>query len=302
MRNFQGKKMKRKIIVVLGPTAVGKSALGIELAQRFQGEIISGDSQQVYQELNIGTAKVNQEEQEQAVHHLIDVCSVQDGYSAFDFVQEARKKIEDITERGYLPIIVGGTGLYLQSLLEGYHLGGNVDQEALLAYRSQLETWSQEKLYQAVEENGIAIPQINRRRAIRALELHQFGQDLTNRDQDYDVLIIGLTDEREQLYDRINKRVDLMMEAGLLAEVEWLYQTYPQSQASMGIGYKEFYPYFAGEISLEEAVDKVKQNSRRFAKRQLTWFRNRMKIEFYMASESDFKEKIFAQVEGFLHD
>lgn len=294
--------MKRKIIVVLGPTAVGKSALGIELAQRFQGEIISGDSQQVYQELNIGTAKVNQEEQEQAVHHLIDVCSVQDGYSAFDFVQEARKKIEDITERGYLPIIVGGTGLYLQSLLEGYHLGGNVDQEALLAYRSQLETWSQEKLYQAVEENGIAIPQINRRRAIRALELHQFGQDLTNRDQDYDVLIIGLTDEREQLYDRINKRVDLMMEAGLLAEVEWLYQTYPQSQASMGIGYKEFYPYFAGEISLEEAVDKVKQNSRRFAKRQLTWFRNRMKIEFYMASESDFKEKIFAQVEGFLHD
>lgn len=294
--------MKRKIIVVLGPTAVGKSALGIELAQRFQGEIISGDSQQVYQELNIGTAKVNQEEQEQAVHHLIDVCSVQDGYSAFDFVQEARKKIEDITERGYLPIIVGGTGLYLQSLLEGYHLGGNVDQEALLAYRSQLETWSQEKLYQAVEENGIAIPQINRRRAIRALELHQFGQDLTNWDQDYDVLIIGLTDEREQLYDRINKRVDLMMEAGLLAEVEWLYQTYPQSQASMGIGYKEFYPYFAGEISLEEAVDKVKQNSRRFAKRQLTWFRNRMKIEFYMASESDFKEKIFAQVEGFLHD
>lgn len=294
--------MKRKIIVVLGPTAVGKSALGIELAQRFQGEIISGDSQQVYQELNIGTAKVNQEEQEQAVHHLIDVCSVQDGYSAFDFVQEARKKIEDITERGYLPIIVGGTGLYLQSLLEGYHLGGNVDQEALLAYRSQLETWSQEKLYQAVEENGIAIPQINRRRAIRALELHQFGQDLTNQDQDYDVFIIGLTDEREQLYDRINKRVDLMMEAGLLAEVERLYQTYPQSQASMGIGYKEFYPYFAGEISLDEAVDKVKQNSRRFAKRQLTWFRNRMKVEFYTVSESDFKEKIFAQVEGFLHD
>lgn len=294
--------MKRKIIVVLGPTAVGKSALGIELAQRFQGEIISGDSQQVYQELNIGTAKVNQEEQEQAVHHLIDVCSVQDGYSAFDFVQEARKKIEDITERGYIPIIVGGTGLYLQSLLEGYHLGGNVDQEALLAYRSQLETWSEDELYQAVEGNGIAIPQINRRRAIRALELHQFGQDLTNQDQDYDVLIIGLTDEREQLYDRINKRVDLMMEAGLLAEVEWLYQTYPQSQASMGIGYKEFYPYFAGEISLDEAVDKVKQNSRRFAKRQLTWFRNRMKIEFYMVSESDFKEKIFAQVEGFLHD
>ena len=294
--------MKTKIIVLVGPTAVGKSALGIELAQRFKGEIISGDSQQVYQELSIGTAKVNELEQAQAPHHLIDVRSVNQGYSAFEFVQEAQQRIREIADRQHLPILVGGTGLYLQSLLEGYHLGGQVDQEALLVYRAQLETWTDDQLFAAVAEANVDIPQLNRRRAIRALELAKFGQDLTNQDQPFEVLLLGLTDEREVLYDRINKRVDAMMEAGLLEEVEWLYQNYPDSQASRGIGYKEFFPYFAGQISLEEAVDKVKQNTRRFAKRQLTWFRNRMDVAFYSISESDFKEKIFARVEGFLND
>ena len=294
--------MKTKIIVLVGPTAVGKSALGIELAQRFKGEIISGDSQQVYQELSIGTAKVNEMEQAQAPHHLIDVRSVDQGYSAFEFVQEAQQKIKEIDDRHHLPILVGGTGLYLQSLLEGYHLGGQVDQEALLAYRAQLETWTDSQLFATVADANVDIPQLNRRRAIRALELAKFGQDLTNQDQPFEILLLGLTDEREVLYDRINKRVDAMMEAGLLAEVDWLYQNYPDSQASRGIGYKEFFPYFAGQISLEEAVDKVKQNTRRFAKRQLTWFRNRMDVAFYSISESDFKEKIFARVEGFLND
>ena len=294
--------MKTKIIVLVGPTAVGKSALGIELAQRFEGEIISGDSQQVYKELSIGTAKVNELEQAQAPHHLIDVRSVDQGYSAFEFVQEAQQKIKEIVERHHLPILVGGTGLYLQSLLEGYHLGGQVDQEALLAYRAQLETWSDAQLFAAVAEADVDIPQLNRRRAIRALELAKFGQDLTNQDQPFEVLLLGLTDEREVLYDRINKRVDAMMEAGLLAEVEWLYQNYPDSQASLAIGYKEFFPYFAGQISLDEAVDKVKQNSRRFAKRQLTWFRNRMDVAFYSISDPDFKEKIVTRVEGFLND
>ncbi len=294
--------MKTKIIVLVGPTAVGKSALGIELAQRFEGEIISGDSQQVYKELSIGTAKVNELEQAQAPHHLIDVRSVAQGYSAFDFVQEAQQKIKEIADRQHLPILVGGTGLYLQSLLEGYHLGGQVDQEALLAYRAQLETWSDDQLFAAVTEANMDIPQLNRRRAIRALELAKFGQDLTNHDQPFEVLLLGLTDEREVLYDRINKRVDAMMEAGLLAEVDWLYQNYPDSQASLAIGYKEFFPYFAGQISLDEAVDKVKQNSRRFAKRQLTWFRNRMDVAFYSISDPDFKEKIVTRVEGFLND
>ena len=294
--------MKTKIIVVLGPTAVGKSALGIALAQNFNGEIISGDSQQVYKELMIGTAKVNEEEQMQAVHHLIDVRSVAEGYSAFDFVQEAREKIEEISGRGKLPIIVGGTGLYLQSLLEGYHLGGQLDQQALLHYRSELEKLTDEDLFQMVERENLDIPQINRRRAIRALELAKFGQDLQNQEQPYEALLIGLTDKRDWLYERINQRVDAMMEMGLLEEVEWLYEHYPQSQASLGIGYKEFFPYFTGEISLTEAVEKVKQNTRRFAKRQLTWFRNRMQAPFYQVSETGVREKIFADVEAFLHD
>lgn len=294
--------MKTKIIVVLGPTAVGKSALGIALAQAFNGEIISGDSQQVYKELMIGTAKVNEEEQGQAPHHLIDVRSVSEGYSAYDFVQEAGEKIEEISGRGKLPIIVGGTGLYLQSLLEGYHLGGQVDQEALLQYRAELEKLTDEELFQMAEQAHLNIPQINRRRAIRALELAKFGQDLQNQEQPYEVLYIGLTDEREQLYKRINQRVDAMMEAGLLEEVGWLYEHYPQSQASLGIGYKEFFPYFTGEISLEEAVEKVKQNTRRFAKRQLTWFRNRMQVPFYQVSDEDVREQIFADVEAFLRD
>lgn len=294
--------MKIKIIVVVGPTAVGKSALGIQIAQQFNGEIISGDSQQVYTELNIGTAKVDAAEQAQAKHHLIDVRSVAQGYSAYDFVQEASQKIWEIADRGKLPIIVGGTGLYLQSLLEGYHLGGDIDQEALLAYRLELEKLSDEELFQAMQKAQLSIPQINRRRAIRALELAKFAQDLNNQEQPYEVLVIGLNDERDVLYDRINKRVDSMMEEGLLDEANWLYQHYPDSQASKGIGYKEFFPYFAGEISLKDAVDKVKQNTRRFAKRQLTWFRNRMQVSFYNISEEGIKERIFADVEEFLDD
>lgn len=294
--------MKRKVIVVLGPTAVGKTALGIELAQAFDGEIISGDSQQVYRQLDIGTAKASKEEQAAAPHHLIDVREVTDGYSAFDFVEEATAKIEEIAGRGKLPIIVGGTGLYLQSLVEGYHLGGSVDQEAVLSYRKELEELDDQTLFARVEAAGILIPEINRRRAIRALELDCFGQNLENQETAYDVYYIGLSDDREVLYERINKRVDAMMDQGLLEEAQWLYDNYPDVQASRGIGYKEFFPYFAGLESLDQAVDKVKQQTRRFAKRQLTWFRNRMKVDFYQVSEPDVKKQIWADVEAFLHD
>ncbi|HEM5462595.1 TPA: tRNA (adenosine(37)-N6)-dimethylallyltransferase MiaA [Streptococcus suis] len=294
--------MKTKVIVVLGPTAVGKTALGIELAQRYNGEIISGDSQQVYRKLDIGTAKASPEEQAAAPHHLIDVRDVTEGYSAYDFVAEAKSLIVDISSRGKLPIIVGGTGLYIQSLLEGYHLGGQVDQEQLLAYRAELDLLSDDVLVARAEQAGLSIPQINRRRAIRALELAKFGKDMENQATGYEALLIGLSDDRQILYDRINQRVDKMMAAGLLEEVNWLYQEHPQVQAAMGIGYKEFFPYLAGQISLEEAVDKVKQNSRRFAKRQLTWFRNRMAVDFYHVSEEGVKERIYTAVEEFLDD
>lgn len=291
---------KVKIIAVVGPTAVGKTALGIELAKRFNGEIISGDSQQVYRHLDIGTAKATLEEQAEAPHHLIDVREVDEAYSAYDFVKEASAAIEDITSRGKLPIIVGGTGLYLQSLLEGYHLGGQVNQEEVLAYRLELEQLADAVLFDKIAEQGIEIPELNRRRAIRALELATFGQDLENKETPYDALLIGLNDDRQVLYERINHRVDVMVEKGLLDEAKWLYDNHRDVQAARAIGYKELFPYFAGQASLEESVDKLKQNTRRFAKRQLTWFRNRMAVSFYMVSESDVKKQINKAVQDFL--
>lgn len=291
---------KVKIIAVVGPTAVGKTALGIELAKRFNGEIISGDSQQVYRHLDIGTAKATLEEQAEAPHHLIDVREVDEAYSAYDFVKEASAAIEDITSRGKLPIIVGGTGLYLQSLLEGYHLGGQVNQEEVLAYRQELEQLADAVLFDKIAEQDIEIPELNRRRAIRALELATFGQDLENKETPYDALLIALNDDRQVLYERINHRVDVMVEKGLLDEAKWLYDNHRDVQAARAIGYKELFPYFAGQASLEESVDKLKQNTRRFAKRQLTWFRNRMAVSFYMVSESDVKKQINKAVQDFL--
>ena len=292
--------MSQKLICVVGPTAVGKTALGVELAQIFDGEIISGDSQQVYKYLDIGTAKASKAEQAAARHHLIDVREVFETYSAFDFVNEASQVIGEIAERGHVPIIVGGTGLYLQSLIEGYHLGGQVDQEAVLAYRAELEGLSDALLEKELSAYGLSISLSNRRRAIRALELARFGNDMENQTPDYDVLIIGLNDEREKLYQRINARVDQMVKKGLLDEAKWLYETYPDVQASRAIGYKELFPYFAGEVSLDVALDKLKQNTRRFAKRQLTWFRNRMSVDFYNVSDSESHEAIIEAVHDFL--
>lgn len=293
---------KIKLLAVVGPTAVGKTALGIELAKHFNGEIISGDSQQVYRQLDIGTAKATPEEQAEAVHHLIGVRNVDETYSVYDFVQEASAAISDIVSRGKLPIIVGGTGLYLQSLLEGYHLGGQVDQEKVLAYRKELDLLSDDELFEKIAEQKIEISQINRRRAIRALELAKFGKDLENKETDYDAYLIGLNDDRQVLYDRINHRVDLMVENGVLDEAKWLYDNYREVQAARAIGYKELFPYFSGEDSLENCVEKLKQNTRRFAKRQLTWFRNRMAVQFYNVSETDFKTKVAEDVDRFLND
>lgn len=291
---------KIKLIVVVGPTAVGKTALGIELAQQFNGEIISGDSQQVYRHSDIGTAKATPEEQAAAPHHLIDVRDVDANYSAYDFVAEASQAIMEIASRGKVPIIVGGTGLYLQSLLEGYHLGGEVDQEKVLAYRKTLEQLSDEVLFEKIAELGKKIPEINRRRAIRALELAKFGQNLENKETNYEALLIGLNDDRQVLYDRINHRVDLMLEKGILDEAKWLYDNHRNAQAARAIGYKELFPYFTGDASLEDCVEKLKQNTRRFAKRQLTWFRNRMAVNFYTVSEADFKETVIQDVNEFL--
>ena len=294
--------MKTKIIVIVGPTAVGKTALAIEVAKRFNGEVVSGDSQQVYRGLDIGTAKASPEELATVPHHLIDVRDVTESYSAFDFVSEAKTAIEDIQNRGKLAIIAGGTGLYVQSLLEGYHLGGETPHEEILAYRASLEPFSDEELASLLVQNNLEVPQFNRRRAMRALEIAHFAQDLENQESLYEPLIICLDDERSQLYERINHRVDLMFDAGLLDEAKWLFDNYPDVQAAKGIGYKELFPYFRGEESLDDASDSLKQATRRFAKRQLTWFRNRMQVTFYQIGESGVKDRIFSQIEEFLHD
>ena len=283
----------------MGPTAVGKTALGIALCQAFAGEVISGDSQQVYRGLDIGTAKATVAEQAAARHHLIDIREISESFSAFDFVTAANQAIEALLEKGQLPVIVGGTGLYLQALIEGYHLGGQAQHEEMLALRAQLETLSDEALFEKLAEKQLVLPQPNRRRAIRALELAAFGSG-ENVGSPYEFKLIGLNCAREVLYERINARVDAMMTAGLLEEARFLYQHFPEAQASRGIGYKEFFPYFAGEISLEAAVELVKRNSRRYAKRQLTWFKNRMAVEFYDVFSPEYPENVMHDVTEFL--
>lgn len=290
-----------KVLVVVGPTAVGKTALGIDLAIKMNGEIISGDSQQVYQGLDIGTAKVTKAEQALAVHHLIDVRKWTENFSVHDFVMEANRLIKEIIERGNVPIIVGGTGLYIQSLIEGYHLGGQENHQAMMELRETLSALTDEELFEKVLKLNPNFPELNRRRAIRFLELQTFGSTDENSGSDYNFLLIGLNAERKVLYERINQRVEQMMSGGLLAEARTLFEKAPDAQAAKGIGYKEFFPYFSGEISLEEAVELVKRNSRRYAKRQLTWFRNRMEVEFEDVFSETYPDSVFEKVTQFLN-
>lgn len=281
-----------KVIAIVGPTAVGKTSLSIELAKRFNGEIISGDSMQVYRGLDIGTAKVTTEEMAGIPHHLIDVRGVDESYSAADFQKSARKAIQEISQRGKIPIIVGGTGLYIQSLLWDYKLGSEGEPEDD-SIREKYEVFAEENGNPALWEklqlsDPLAAEKIhynNRKKVIRALEVfeltgHSILEPKEQPKELYDSFLIGLNTDRSILYQRINQRVDLMVEQGLLEEARNLAKN-PTVQAAQGIGYKEFFPYFSGDSSLEAAIEEVKLHSRRYAKRQLTWFRNRMSVHWY---------------------
>ena len=292
--------MKQPLVVIVGPTAVGKTALSIDVAKTFNGEIISGDSLQVYKNLNIGTAKVTPQEMEGIPHYLIDVAEPEDTYSAFSFKEQAQRCIEDIASRGKLPIIVGGTGMYIQSLLFDFDLGSQnkedqKEKEALRRELTDLVTteggdalW--DELMRIDSQAALTIHKNNEKRVMRAIEVKrltgksitdQQGVDLHDLNQSsYDVKLIGLMTDREVLYDRINHRVDQMMTEGLLEEAKYVYELGPV-QASQGIGYKEFFPHFSHESSLEPCIEQVKQHSRQYAKRQLTWFRNRMTVEWW---------------------
>lgn len=286
--------MKKRVLLIAGPTAVGKTALSLDLARQFNGEIISGDSMQVYRRLDIGTAKVLPTEQAGIPHHLIDIKDVQQRFTVAEFVSRATDLITQLNAAGKLPIIVGGTGFYLQSLLAGYQFGPT-DAEPDLTYRQHWFDLAAEQgpdtVWQALQDLDPAaaatIDPHNTVRVVRALEYHQTSGQLFSAQADtetdaLDALTICLTAERSLLYDRINQRVDQMMTTGLLAEAQWLYDqggiTLP---AGKGIGYHELFPYFAGEIELDQAVAQIKQDSRRYAKRQLTWFRNKMTVDWY---------------------
>ena len=276
------KNEKPKIVVICGPTASGKTALGIQVAQQANGEIISSDSMQIYKDMDIGTAKPTEEERAQAVHHLVDFVSPDERYSVADFKKDATEKIEDILSRGKLPIIVGGTGLYVNSLIHNIEYKEEITD---IEYRNELEKVDLETLYkQAMEidpEAAARVSQNDRKRITRILEIyHTTGKTKTQMEAEsrqevkYDYKIFVLTPERDKLYKRINLRVDLMMQAGLVDEVRELLKKYKEFPTAMqGLGYKEVKEYLDGEITEEEMIEKIKQESRHYAKRQLTWFR-----------------------------
>jgi tRNA dimethylallyltransferase len=306
-------KQEQKLIVLIGPTAVGKTKLSIELAKQFNGEIISGDSMQIYRGMDIGTAKITPEEMDGIPHHLIDIKDPEESFSTAEFQELVRMKIEEISSKGKMPMIVGGTGLYIQSVIYDYHFtNAPSDPE----FRSVLEKEADEhgpdllheRLKAADPVGASRIHPNNVRRVIRALEIvHCTGKTVIELQENqspellYDTAVIGLTMDRDMLYERINLRVNLMIKQGLLEEVKYFYDKgLRDCQSIQAIGYKELYDYFNGEISLEEAVENLKQNSRRYAKRQLTWFRNKMNVEWFDMSVSNDAEKKFAEISKFI--
>ena len=281
-------------MVLIGPTAVGKTKMSIELAKAFNGEIISGDSMQIYRKMDIGTAKISSSEMEGIPHHLIDIKDPHESFSVAEFQELVREKIIEISSRGKLPMIVGGTGLYIQSVLYDYHFSeAPSDEEFRINLEKLVENEGSQYLHNQLvnidPESAKKIHPHNVRRVIRALEVyHCTGKTMTDIQKTqqpellYDAAMIGLTMDRERLYGRINKRVDIMLQEGLMNEVEGFYeQGLRDCQSIQAIGYKELYEFFEGSISFENAVENLKQNSRRYAKRQLTWFHNKMDVKWF---------------------
>lgn len=294
-------KTKLPLLVIGGPTGVGKTDLSIQLAQALDGEIINGDSLQFYKGLDIGTGKILPQEMQGVVHHLLDILAPDQVMDAHRFKLLAQDKIEAISQRGKLPIIVGGTGLYLEGLLLGLDFGGQAGLSSWdrAAFEASLQALDDQSLWQELAqkdpEAAANIPLQNRRRVLRALEVIALTGDLFSKQsshaaqiKQYDSLLLVLDRPRDQLYDRINQRVLGMIAAGLEAEAKWLYDAY-QGQlvaGAKGIGYKEWWPYFQGQVDLDQVVATIQQNSRRYAKRQLTWFRNRFEDKWWLDAQT----------------
>lgn len=278
---------KAKVIVICGPTASGKTALSIEVAKKINGEIISCDSMQIYKDMNIGTAKPTKEEMGEIKHYLIDYVLPTERYSVAEYKKDAKKAIKEVIEKGKTPIIVGGTGLYVDSLIyEIEYPEIKFDEEYRKKLEKEVEEEGLEKLYEKAKKiDPIAIQKISKtdkKRIQRVLEIyHATGKTKTEqeiisrqKEPEYAYKVYGLLWDRQKLYDRINLRVDIMIEQGLIEEVKTILKKYSKFPTAMqGLGYKEVVQYLNKEITKEEMIEKIKQESRRYAKRQLTWFR-----------------------------
>ena len=290
-----------KVIVITGPTAVGKTKLSIELAKRYNGEIINADAVQVYKGLDIGSAKVTEEEKEDIPHHLFDIKEVDEEYTIYHYQKDCRKLIKEVQGRGKTPILVGGTGLYIKAALYDYKL---TEEKETNTY----DNLSYEELYNKLLEldKNIVIDKNNRRRLIRALNYYKENNKSINTNTTnkllYDAIFIGLTTDRRILYDKINSRVDIMIKEGLLNEVKVFYDKNIRTKPLLNaIGYREIYSYFDGNISLEEAIDKIKQNSRHYAKRQYTFFNHQLPVVWFETDYSNFNntvEKVINYIEN----
>lgn len=290
-----------KVIVITGPTAVGKTKLSIELAKRYNGEIINADAVQVYKGLDIGSAKVTEEEKEGIPHHLFDIKEVDEEYTIYHYQKDCRKLIKEVQGRGKTPILVGGTGLYIKAALYDYKL---TEEKETNTY----DNLTDEELYNKLLEvdKDIVIDKNNRRRLIRALNYYKENNKSINTNTTnkllYDAIFIGLTTDRRILYDKINTRVDIMIKEGLLNEVKVFYDKNIRTKPLLNaIGYREIYSYFDGNISLEEAIDKIKQNSRHYAKRQYTFFNHQLPVVWFETDYSNFNntvEKVINYIEN----
>lgn len=284
----------KKVLVIVGPTAVGKTSFSIKAAKAIDSEIISGDSIQIYRGFNIGSGKVTEEEKEGIVHHLIDIKNYDEEYSVADFQKDGRLLIDDITSRNKLPIICGGTGLYIKALIEDYEFKENDIKD------NPYDELTNEEIYNRLKEvDPKSLEKIhinNRRRLVRALNIYEQNkiskselEDKQQHQRIYDALIIGITDDRENIYANISKRVNMMFENGLLKEINDLISSGADfnDQPFKGIGYKEFEGFVKGEMTLDEVKDLIIRNSKHYAKRQYTWFNNKENVEWYRKDELD---------------
>ena len=276
------------IIAIVGPTGVGKTKMSISLAKKYNAEIISCDSMQIYEKMDIGTAKVTKDEMDGVIHHMIDIKDVNEDYSVFDYQKDARKILDKLLSKNKNIVIVGGTGLYLKALLYNYEFKEN-------SGRKDFSSYTNEELYKMVKKinNDTDIHINNRQRLESYLNNHEEDDKLVSNKMIYPSIIIGLTRPREELYDSINKRVDQMDKNGLIEEAKYFYDNKIYSKAiNTAIAYKELYMYFDGKCSLEDSIDLIKQRSRNYAKRQYTWFKHQLDVKWFDINVNNFTQTI----------